>query len=412
MNARTKAYLKKGNVRVIAVVGSVGKTSTAHVLRATLGSTFKVHAPTTAYNTEKSVQLTFFDMRFATSPAGWFFTVLRLILKSSGRPDFTHAVVELGTDAPGDLAKFKWLPIDVLVISAITPEHMANFADLDAVAQEELSLVGDAGMVVANANAIRQKDIEQIASRAQAYSIYGKGSSYELKRASWSDSHTDVVFQTPSGEWSVDGLRLIGEHSFDAVLASLCVAEIEKIELNMLTKSLQSIEPVAGRMQVLRGKNGSVIIDDSYNASPDAVRASLSTIYDVFKSHKRIVLLGQMNELGKHSESYHREMGTLCDPKKLQAVVTLGDEANTWLAEEAEKKGCKVTRTSSPYEAGAYIAPLLTADTVVLVKGSQNRVFAEEAIKSLLQNKDDEKKLTRQTDYWMAKKAEQFKPNL
>jgi UDP-N-acetylmuramyl pentapeptide synthase len=97
-----------------------------------------------------------------------------------------------------------------------------------------------------------------------------------------------------------------------------------------------------------------------------------------------------MNELGNFSEAAHTEIGGLCDPKQLDLLVTIGPDANEFLAKAAESKGCKVERFNNPYKAGEFLKPLVKEDAVILVKGSQNKVFAEEAIKSLLKNHKDE----------------------
>ena len=89
-------------------------------------------------------------------------------------------------------------------------------------------------------------------------------------------------------------------------------------------------------------------------------------------------------------------------------MVTIGDDANNYLAKVAEKRGCKVMRTPSPYHAADIVKPLLSKDTIVLVKGSQNGVFAEEAVKDLLANHKDSNKLVRQSRAWLKIKQRKF----
>ena len=111
-------------------------------------------------------------------------------------------------------------------------------------------------------------------------------------------------------------------------------------------------------MQELNGLNGSTIIDDSYNASPEAVKLALQTLYSMPAGYK-IALLGNMNELGKFSEAAHEEVGEMCDPKQSDEVITIGPDANQFLAEAAKKRGCKVQSFNSPYEAGDYLKQCL-----------------------------------------------------
>jgi UDP-N-acetylmuramoyl-tripeptide--D-alanyl-D-alanine ligase len=115
-----------------------------------------------------------------------------------------------------------------------------------------------------------------------------------------------------------------------------------------------------------------------------------------------------MNEMGEYSGQAHVEIGEYCDPDKLDLVVTLGKDANTFLAPAAQARGCRVETADSPYQAATLIASQLKKKAVVLAKGSQNGVFAEEAVKGLLANPDDAKRLVRQSGYWMKIKQRQF----
>jgi UDP-N-acetylmuramyl pentapeptide synthase len=160
-------------------------------------------------------------------------------------------------------------------------------------------------------------------------------------------------------------------------------------------------------MQILAGKRGSIIIDDTYNASPVAVEAALDVLYAT-EAPQHIAILGSMNELGEDSATLHSEVGGYCNPKKLDLVVTIGKEAKENLAPVAKNQGCQVETFMSPYEAGRFVATKLQTSGVVLVKGSQNGVFAEEAVKQLLANQSQARKLVRQSSYWLGVKQRQF----
>jgi UDP-N-acetylmuramoyl-tripeptide--D-alanyl-D-alanine ligase len=170
---------------------------------------------------------------------------------------------------------------------------------------------------------------------------------------------------------------------------------------------IKNINPVPGRMQRLKGVNDSVIIDDSYNSSPEAAKLALDSLYQL-KAPQKIALLGSMNELGEYSQTAHEEVGSYCDPKQLELVVTLGPEANEFLAKAAEAKGCQVRKFDSPYQAGDFIRQAIKPGAVILIKGSQNQVFAEEAIKVLLADTADQSKLVRQSKDWMDIKRKSF----
>jgi UDP-N-acetylmuramoyl-tripeptide--D-alanyl-D-alanine ligase len=189
--------------------------------------------------------------------------------------------------------------------------------------------------------------------------------------------------------------------------AAAAVGDALGVAKDALVKGIAAIQPAAGRMRPFQGLNGSVLYDDSYNASPEAVKASLDTLY-ASNAPQKIALLGNMNELGSFSPAAHTDIGEYCDPTKLAEVVTLGPDANTYTAEAARQKGCKVTQFDSPYAAGHYLASKLQPGTAVLIKGSQNRVFAEEAVKLLLADPADASKLVRQSEAWLKQKRRQF----
>ena len=160
-------------------------------------------------------------------------------------------------------------------------------------------------------------------------------------------------------------------------------------------------------MQLLRGLENSTIIDDTYNASPLAVQAALTALMAT-EASQRIAILGSMNELGKTSAQAHEKIGSLCDSAKLDWVITIGEEAEKHLAPAALKNGCQVRSFLSPYQAGGFVHSILKPRAVILAKGSQNGVYAEEAVKVLLHSTEDEEKLVRQTPAWLKKKDDQF----
>jgi UDP-N-acetylmuramoyl-tripeptide--D-alanyl-D-alanine ligase len=164
-------------------------------------------------------------------------------------------------------------------------------------------------------------------------------------------------------------------------------------------------------MNLLRGVRDSVIIDDTYNSSPSAAIAALLTLYEIGDSAtQRIAILGSMNELGAKSAEYHTQVGAQCDPLFLDWVVTIGEEAARYLAPAAKQNGCQVASFPGPIYAGTFAKKVLydslQTGAIILVKGSQNGVFAEEAVKLLLANADDANQLVRQSAEWMNKSDE------
>jgi UDP-N-acetylmuramoyl-tripeptide--D-alanyl-D-alanine ligase len=338
------------------------------------------------------------------------FAWMKIILKNERiiRKKYPYQIVvaELGTDAPGQIARFEYLKPDMAVITAVAPEHMEYFGTLDAVAAEELSLAGFAGKTLINAD-----DVPSNYLAGREYLTYGltKDADYHFEslRAHGTSGQSGTVHLHGHGDLDVQ-FPLLGRQGAKTVLAAIAAAHLAGLTVDEMRKGLDGVAAFPGRMQVLQGIHDSMIIDDSYNSSPAAEIAALEVLQSV-KATQRIALLGSMNELGDYSAEAHWLVANQCDPDKLDLVLTLGPDANRYLAPVAKEKGCVVKTFWSPYEAGHYIAHELKDEGVVLVKGSQNRVFAEEAIKALLADKNDSKKLVRQSAHWMGVKRKQFK---
>lgn len=401
----TAGYLRRFEPTVVVVAGSIGKTSATQAITAVLSERYAVRSTIKSYNVAHSLPLSVFATELPSHKLGWLTLVPRLYLQSLRKQPFDVLVLEIGTDHPGELAQFAYLKPHLGVVTAVTPEHMEYFKTLDAVAAEELSIASFCRETLVNHDMVAPQYRHHLQARHVSY--YGKRQSYAVSR------HRRHDFQQVAS-FHLDGLDLpdlpthfVGTQSLHGMLAAAAVARKLKLTSGQLERGLRNLRPVAGRMRLFKGIDNSTIIDDSYNASPEAVLAALDTLAEVPGTQK-IALLGSMNELGETSAEAHRLVGQHCDPAKLDLVVTLGHEATTHLAPVAIANGCTVLTTDSPYRAGELIKQQLRTGATVLVKGSQNRVFAEEAIKALLADCEDADELVRQSPYWLRIKHRQF----
>ena len=170
---------------------------------------------------------------------------------------------------------------------------------------------------------------------------------------------------------------------------------------------MAKIRAVNGRMNILRGVKESIIIDDTYNSSPLAVASALRALYQMNVPMKMAVL-GSMNELGDMSPKAHQDVGAICDPSQLTHVITVGEDAEKYLAPAARANGCHVVSFKSAIEAGAYANKFLEKGGAVLFKGSQGEIYLEEAVKVVLHSTADEVQLVRQSPEWLEKKRNFF----
>jgi UDP-N-acetylmuramoyl-tripeptide--D-alanyl-D-alanine ligase len=403
LGSQLKRLRKKNRIFVIAVAGSIGKTSTKLALAHVLSQTYRVQYQEGNYNDFVTVPLIFFGRKLPNiyNPFSWLLVFLRNEAVIAKKYPYHIVVVELGSDAPGQMAQFsKYLAADIGVLTSIVPEHMANFADLNAVASEELEMRKFTTKIFANKDLVPPEYLGHLPSTTVTYGI-NQPADIQLTNIHWNGGE-DATFDIVYG-----GITFLhGEHELvtEPQLYSICAAVSVGTELDMTTsavdKGIRSIKPVNGRMQHLNGLSGALILDDSYNASPEAVIGALDTLYRMNASQK-IAILGNMNELGKYSEKEHARIGEYCDPHELSFIATIGPDANKYLAPAAAARGCLVKTFESPIDAGRFVKERLRQDTVVLVKGSQNGVYAEEAAKQLLALPADASKLVRQSRYWM-----------
>jgi UDP-N-acetylmuramoyl-tripeptide--D-alanyl-D-alanine ligase len=387
---QAQKYIAKNNPKIVVISGSIGKTSTTQAIATIVSQSFKVRTTLANYNTDVGIPCSIFGYKFPKlikNPFGWAWIIVKNQIQMLSSAQFEVLVLEIGTDSPGELLSYSWLNPDIAVVTAVAPEHMEFFKNIEAVAKEELSVASFAQKTIIN------KDMIDV--------------SY-LKFA-----ETDQLFNYSRTDIEHIGikpteLQVIGKHSVDAITAGLAVGKEFGMSMESLRAGALAVTPQPGRMNKLKGIDNSILIDDTYNSSPEAVIAGLDYIYSL-KNTQKIVLLGNMNELGETSAEEHRRIGQYCDYKKLHLVVTLGVDANNYTATEAKNNGCLVETAQSPYEAADIIKKYIRENAVVLLKGSQNGVYAEEATKLLLSNPEDEKLLVRQSPFWMKIKHNNFK---
>jgi UDP-N-acetylmuramoyl-tripeptide--D-alanyl-D-alanine ligase len=406
LEAQVRHLRRRHEFTVVAVVGSFGKTSSKLAIAALLGQTKRVRHQPGNYNDRVTVPLVFFDQ-----PEPSLFNIFAwLKLFGANQAALAHpypydiVVVELGTDGPGQLKRFAYLRPDIAVVTAVSPEHMEYFKTLDAVAAEELAVFDYSRQVLVNGDDTPGGYLAGY--EFKDYSLESPAADYFATCRGGDLSGQTLELVLPGGECKAE-VSYIGRQGAKFALAAAAVADMLGTAPNHIAVGLPLLKHFAGRMQVLPGASGSALIDDTYNASPIAVKAALDVLYAA-KASQRIAILGGMNELGEYAREAHEEVGAYCDAKKLGLVVTVGADAKKWLAPAAKKQGCTVKSFMSPYEAGEFVKSQLKAGAVVLAKGSQNGVFAEEALKMLLNDPADTAKLVRQSPAWLKKKARQF----
>ncbi len=392
----------KRDFLVVAVVGSVGKTSTKRAIAQYIGHEYRVRYQVGNYNDILSVPFVFFGLRLPHlyNPFAWLWRFLHIEYQLQRDYPYDVVVLELGTDGPGQIAEFAaYLRPDVAVVTAIAAEHMEFFNDIESVAEEELAIASYAERLIINIDDVAQ----EFRAGLTQYQSYGTSREATV----WATS-SDQAVDLHHNQLNISvQTELIGVHMHKVLIAAYLVGEALNLDIKDKVSSLAAVTAMAGRMNILKLASGVIAIDDSYNASPDAVVAALDTLYAV-DAPRKIAVIGNMNEMGEHSQNEHERIGNYCDNKQLEEVIVIGPDAKTFLADAARAKGNLVIAFDSPYAVADHLKSKLGDGLTILFKGSQNGVFLEEAIKPLLAKPEDAEQLVRQSPAWLRKKSQLF----
>ena len=397
---------RRNSFKIIAVVGSYGKTSTKSAIATVLKKQFRVQYQAGNYNDIITVPLVFFG---ETLPGlANVFAWIRLLLRNERQLNQTYpydiVILELGVDGPGQMNQFaRYLHVDMAVITAIAYEHMEYFGSLQAVAKEELAVAHFSDRLLINSDLCSTSYITTLAKPVMTYAT-GKKADYREKLIK-SEEH---IYKHDKKWLNISSYSSRSRAQRYCACAAAAVGDQYGIADTKIVTGIAAITPPSGRMQWLRGLRDSIILDETYNASPDAVKAALDVLYDL-EAPQKIAVLGNMNELGTYAKQAHKEIGTYCDPAEVDLVITLGADANQYLAAAARERGCRVITCSNPYEAGSYLKRHIQDRSAILVKGSQNGVFAEEAVKMILADPQDSTLLVRQSTHWLKVKKKAWK---
>ena len=408
-NQTKRLFRKHPNIIIVGVTGSVGKTSTKRAIAAVLKQKYRVLADPASYNTETGLPLSLFELQSPGSvmqPMAWL-KIWWAIEKRLRQPyPYDVAVLEMGADQLGEIGYFmKFIKPEIGVVTAVAPAHMEGFKSLENILLEKFKLALGSRRALINA------DDQRLMSRVQELNNYR---TFGLEKGDYSFSVDK--FDLASGfkgtlvapDFQVKSeVKVIAKHSLYMATAAAGVGDMLGLTKEQIKAGLADIRPAPGRMNLLRGQKGSVILDDSYNSNPVAVTAALDTLYAL--SGRKIAVLGNMNEMGDFSKKFHREMGEYA--AKVDLLLTVAGDANKYLAESAIKSGLsegRVKRFDSPYAAGRWLATQLKAGDKILVKGSQNKVFSEEVVAEILEDPADKSELVRQYPFWQKIKRAQF----
>ena len=397
------------------VTGSVGKTSTKDAVAAVLSKRFFVRKSERSFNSEFGVPFTVLGVGNPwDNPLAWLKvakSALALLILPNHYPNML--VLETGADQPGDLARILRLATpDAVVVTRLPeiPVHVEAYASPEEVREEEFSpayaLSAGAPLIIPSDDTYSLENSLRTSARIISYGT-ASGASVRISNVSFykvdekvKGMRSEVNADDESGELFIRGS--VGEIQLLPGAAAIAAGIAFNIPISEALSALEEYQPPPGRGRLFEGMNGSVIIDDSYNASPAAVEEALATL-KVFPATRRIAVLGDMLELGRYSVLEHERIAELAaDSADVIIAVGVRARAFTLAGQASTPKDAETFSFNNSREAAEALLDFVREGDVVLVKGSQS-IRTERIVEALLANPEDACLLVRQEKKWKEK---------
>ncbi len=414
LTLEARLLLKRRKPTIVAITGSVGKTSTKDAIYTVLKGHLHTRKSQKSFNSDIGVALSVLGLQNGwNSPFAWLRNIVDgafIALFSSDYPKVL--VLEMGVDRPGDMARMAaWVKPDVVVLTRFpdVPVHVEYFKAPEDVVREKMQLVyalkPDGVVIYNHDDAIIKTALEDVRQQAIGFSRYApshytvSGDEVVMKDGKPAGVRFKLEHINESVMVTVDGV--LGVQSVYTAAAAAAVGSHFGIALQDVATALASHPPVPGRMRVIAGKQDTVIIDDTYNSSPVAALKAVETMKELRGGGRKILILGDMLELGRFSVREHERLGeqaaTVAD-----ILVTVGVRAHK-IAEGALEHGLSekvVFQYDDAVRAAEEIAGKIEPGDVILVKASQG-IRAEKIVKRLMARPDEAAQLlVRQEDMW------------
>ena len=412
-----KAILRRHNPMVIAVTGSVGKTSTKDAIYTVLKSQGSVRRSDKSFNSELGVPLSIIGATSGwNNPFAWLNVMasgIWQIFEPKGRYPKT-LVLEVGADRPGDISRIaKWIKPHVVVITRLpeVPVHIEFFPTLESLVEEKLSLakgLRKEGTLILNAD-----DSRVLAAKEQMRAktiTYGTNPVSDIRASNvqllapgeaFADGGLTFKMDFDGKSLPVTMPNIYAESYVTIALAALAVAYVCDVNMIAAIGELATYETPPGRVRLIAGDKNTVLIDDTYNSSPAACEAGLEMLKNIPFGKRKIAVLGDMLELGKHTNDAHYEVG-----KQAKAcadiLIAVGLRATEIArgAHDAKMNAKKIFEFEDAIAAGNAMLDMRKAGDVIYIKGSQG-MRMERMVKMLMADPEMAKELlVRQEKEW------------
>lgn len=299
------------------------------------------------------------------------FNIPTSILKC--KPGTKFLILEMGIEFPGEMDFYLWLAKpQVGIVTNIFPTHTEFFKNEDGVAKEKVKLVKslpkDGYAILNQDNPFTKKFGKETKSRVI---FYGDKSKIKAEKATFSKNF-DLKFtlQINGREINVK-LPVLGNQFVSNALAAASTGHALGLTLREIKLGLEGYSMPEHRMTVIKLKTGTILVDDSYNNNPIAAKEALKTFKQIAGTRKKVVVFGDMLELGKHENKFHRELGNRIISEGIDYFIGVGP-ASKITADRVKKEIKKVYWVKTENDVDKTLKPYLKKNYAVLVKGSRS----------------------------------------
>lgn len=342
------------NIPVVAVTGSVGKTSTKDLIAKVMSKKFNVLKTQGNYNNDIGLPL----------------TILRLKNEEA-------LVVEMGMNHLGEISKLTDIAKPTLaVITNIGTAHIGNLGSRENILKAKLEILeglqGNTVIINNDNDLLSEWAAKENNYKVITYGIDNKNSQYVAENVEGYEDKS--IFKLAGTDYKVM-VPVAGSHF---VLNSLCAISVGRffdISMKDIIEGISELELTQKRMEIQKNSIGAIIINDTYNANYDSMKAAINYLQGI-KSRRKIAVLGDMLELGNYSEKLHKAVGD--EIKNIDVLITIGEQAN-YIADNATSK--EVYRCKNNEDAIKILIKIIKPNDAILVKASNSMKFEEIAEK-------------------------------
>lgn len=359
-----QSYRNEQEVSVVGITGSNGKTTTKDMVASLLSLKYKVQKTEGNFNNHIGLPL----------------TILAL------EEDTEVAVLEMGMSNLGEIEFLSKLARpDVAIITNIGESHLQDLGSRERIAEAKLEIMeglADDGVLVYHGDEPLLQERMKHHNGSAKLQTFGRLSRNTLYPTYIEQDSHGSVFRV-NGVNQEYQLPILGTHNILNALAAMLAAHHLGLSFEEMNEGFATLKVTNMRMELVEGAHGERIINDAYNASPTSMRAAIDLISGLPGYKRKIVVLGDMLELGVEEEAFHFEMGRMMDPKKIDYVFTYG-RLGKWIAKGTEKSfpSERVFSFLDKEEMIQEIKNWVNEDTIILIKASRGMAL-EEVAKSL-----------------------------